>query len=541
MSLLKRSLTQQFFILLAIGLILLGGSGIYGFLSLFGILDTYDNALNRQVTNERQILVLQSDFKKQVQEWKNVLLRGYDPKSLNKYWTKFEKKESEIREKIAILLPSLSNPEAKQLLNSFLSSHQTMGQTYRTGLEKFKAAEFDPKVGDKVVKGIDRPPTERLGEAAQLISREVMKKTDQLRAQSQQIMLFTSLLSIIAVVVFSVLGGLLVKRQIIKPTQEISVCLSRFAEGDFTTNELQNYTGELGEVACNASQIKQHLGQIIRDVRQAAQDLSQASDSLTSITQSARTDLLQQQTDIQQVATAMDQMSAVVSQVTGNTIAAADEADKATGATLKGRTVVEKTMGEIGSLAQGVEDASQVIKQLESDVSNIGSVLDVIRSIAEQTNLLALNAAIEAARAGEQGRGFAVVADEVRTLAGRTQDSTSEIQEMIEKLEHGTAKAVQVMRESREQAERSVEQSSTAGESLDTIAQAVSSINEMNKQIAMSAKEQATVTEEIHRNITNINSLSQHTAGNAQAISESGVTVSSLARNMDQLVNRFKV
>ncbi|MEN8178237.1 MAG: methyl-accepting chemotaxis protein [Pseudomonadota bacterium] len=541
MSLLNRPLTQQFAIILAIGFVLLGGSSIYGFLALSNILESYDQALNQQVVNERQILLAQSDFKKQVQEWKNVLLRGYDPKNLNKYWGKFENKESEIRDKIAQILPNLVNPKSRQLLNSFLSSHQTMGQAYRQGLAKFKAADFNPKVGDKAVKGIDRAPTDTLREAALLISQEVLNHTEQLQSQSQKIMLLTSVLTLVAIVVFSVLGGLLVRRQIIRPTQKISACLRRFADGDFTASELMNFDGELGDVASSASHLKQHLGQIIQEVGQAAKDLSQASNLLTSKTQSTQTNLLQQQADIQQVATAMDQMSAVVSQVSVNAIAAADAADKATSATQEGRSVVEKSTHEIGSLAQGVENASQVIQQLESDASNIGTVLDVIRGIAEQTNLLALNAAIEAARAGEQGRGFAVVADEVRTLAGRTQESTSEIQEMIEKLQHGTVKAVQVMHESRGQAERSVEQSSSAGESLGAIAQAVSSINEMNKQIAMSAKEQATVTEEIHRSITNINNLSQHTASNAQEMSESGESVSRLANNMDQLVSQFKV
>ncbi|MDJ0805397.1 MAG: methyl-accepting chemotaxis protein [Gammaproteobacteria bacterium] len=541
MAILKRSLTQQFTIILVLGLLLLGAAGIYGFAVLSNILETYDHALHRQVVNERQILIIQNDFKKQVQEWKNVLLRGHQTKDLNKYWGKFEKKERSIREKITQLLPHLSNQESEQLLNAFLESHQIMGKAYREGLEKFKAADFDPKVGDKVVRGIDRAPTEQLADAAALISQEVISHTEELHEQSQAIMLLTTILSVIAITVFSVLGGLLVKRQIIRPTQEISTCLRRFAEGDFTAAKLNNYGGELGEVASSAGHVKEHLGQIMQNVRQVAQELSAASGALTSATHNTQANLTRQQDDIQQVAAAMDQMSTVVSQVSGNTSTAADAAEQASKATHDGSDVVRQSVADIGNLAKGVEDASQVIKQLESDVSNIGTVLDVIRSIAEQTNLLALNAAIEAARAGEQGRGFAVVADEVRTLAGRTQESTSEIQEMIEKLEQGTTKAVSVMQESQAQAIRSVEQSSGAGEALESIAEEVNSILEMNKQIAMSAREQATVTEEIHKNITNINSLSKHTADQAHEMSASGESVSRLAQQMDQLVNRFKV
>jgi methyl-accepting chemotaxis protein len=269
--------------------------------------------------------------------------------------------------------------------------------------------------------------------------------------------------------------------------------------------------------------------------------LAEAAETLSSTTRVTQTDLQHQQTDIQQVATAMDQMTAVVNQVSDNTRTAADAADEAKSATLNGRAVVDKSIDEINGLAENIENASQVIQRLELDVTNISKVLDVIRGIAEQTNLLALNAAIEAARAGEQGRGFAVVADEVRTLAGRTQESTREIQEMIEQLESGAAQAVQVMLDSRERAERSVEQAASTGISLGTIDQAVTAINEMNQQIANSTREQAIVTEEVHRNITRIKDLSEQTDRSARSMSESGQSVSSLAQDMDRLVNRFKI
>jgi methyl-accepting chemotaxis protein len=438
-------------------------------------------------------------------------------------------------------LARLSNPQVKQQLQAFLTAHNRLQGTYRRGLERFKASGYDPRAGDRAVAGIDREPTELLEKTAELLSTEVIQSTEQLEQQRHRITLITLLIALVAVMVFIVLGSLLLKRQIIEPTRKISACLGRFADGDFTSADLPDCMGELGQLARSTADVKQHLGRIIQEVTTTAQKLAHASETLATTTQATQRDLQHQQTEIQQVATAMDQMAVVVNQVTANTRIAADAADEAKSATLEGRTVVNKTITEINDLAQNVENASQVIQTLETDVSNISKVLDVIRGIAEQTNLLALNAAIEAARAGEQGRGFAVVADEVRTLAGRTQDSTREIQEMIEKLEHGAAQAVQVMQDSRERAQCSVEQAASTGSSLGTIDQAVIAINEMNRQNANSTDEQAGVTEEVHRSITRIRDFSEQTGKSSRAMSESGESVSRLAQDMDRLIKRFKI
>ncbi|MEN8167595.1 MAG: methyl-accepting chemotaxis protein, partial [Pseudomonadota bacterium] len=490
--------------LLLIGTLLLGAAFLHGFLTLSQILNIYNAALHQEVAQQRQILNLESDFKKQVQEWKNVLLRGYAPKNLNKYWGKFESKEATIRKNGNKLIHQLQQPEAKQLLKRFLAAHDVMGQAYREGLAEFKAANFDPKIGDKAVKGIDREPTRLLGKAAEAIKQELENATMELKGNGEQAMLITTGLTLLSLFAMIALSVWLVRKIVIAPTQQISACLNKFATGDFSDSDIPQFSGELGSVLNHTQTVREHLGGIILNVRNAANNLTTASGELDSITQTTQHDLAQQQSDIQQVATAMDQMSVVVGQVSQNAEAAAGAAKKADQATIEGRSVVEQTINAIGGLAKDVEGASVVIQKLETDVANIGTVLDVIRGIAEQTNLLALNAAIEAARAGEQGRGFAVVADEVRTLAGRTQESTSEIQSMIEKLEQGATQAVSVMRESRQQADVSVEQAASTEQSFAVIAEAVVAIAEMNQQIAVSSTEQSAVTEEIHRKIVDM-------------------------------------
>jgi len=191
-------------------------------------------------------------------------------------------------------------------------------------------------------------------------------------------------------------------------------------------------------------------------------------------------------------------------------------------------------------LASEVENAADVIDKLRQDSENIGTVLDVIKGIAEQTNLLALNAAIEAARAGEQGRGFAVVADEVRTLASRTQESTQEIQEMIERLQSRSSDAVNVMEQGRSRAEKTVDQAAMAGDSLDAITNSVASINEMNTLIAAASEEQSSVSEEINRNVVNINSLADDSVQGAQQTTSESEALAALAQRLQDLVSQFK-
>ena len=208
--------------------------------------------------------------------------------------------------------------------------------------------------------------------------------------------------------------------------------------------------------------------------------------------------------------------------------------------TNQGKTVVNEAMGAINTLADHIGNAGSVINELEQDSQNIGTIIDVIQGVAEQTNLLALNAAIEAARAGEQGRGFAVVADEVRTLASRTQESTEEIVTMISRIQSGAKQAVSVMYESREQAANSVRQVESAGESLEAITQAVANITNMNIQIATAAEEQSATSEEVNRNITSIKDAANSTAEEAQNAQAIGNQLNKQIQDVLKIMNQFK-
>jgi methyl-accepting chemotaxis protein len=236
----------------------------------------------------------------------------------------------------------------------------------------------------------------------------------------------------------------------------------------------------------------------------------------------------------------MTEMEQTAANVAQNALQAANSTQEADKQAIEGSSVVNNAVNTINALANEVTEASEVIQKLEEDSEGIGRVVEVITNIAEQTNLLALNAAIEAARAGEQGRGFAVVADEVRTLATRTHEATQEIQSMIESLQHQSRGAAAVMNRSREKAETSVSEAARAGAVLEEITVAVGTITEMNNQISVAANEQSAVSAEMSKNVVSINEVSDQTADNSELIAKASDVLSDLAGNLQGLVNQFK-
>ncbi len=281
------------------------------------------------------------------------------------------------------------------------------------------------------------------------------------------------------------------------------------------------------------------VNEAIGKSQQSAAKLGETSGRLQSLSGNALTRTRHQNENTAIVVSAIDEMASTIQTVAQNSLDAASSAKQADELVENGSSVVTQTISVLDRLASSVDQASSVIQKLESHTENIGMVLEVIKGIADQTNLLALNAAIEAARAGEQGRGFAVVADEVRTLASRTQKSTEEIHEMIERLQEEAKNAVKVMSDGREQAHQGVEQASLTGEAFSAIAKSVAKINEMNSQIAHTGEQQKSVINEIQDNVNRIAEISSETTSDANSISGYCQELVSLSDQLKELVGKF--
>ncbi|MCK9237475.1 MAG: methyl-accepting chemotaxis protein [Thiopseudomonas sp.] len=320
----------------------------------------------------------------------------------------------------------------------------------------------------------------------------------------------------------------------------ISSASTQMAEGDTTVRV--NYQGqdELRTIAVSFNQMGEQMQSALRSVDNATNQLAAASEETSVVTENTSQSMRKQQNEISQVAAAMHEMHATAHEVARSASQAAEAAQHADGEAATARQVSLQTIEVIESLAEAVEHATTVITTLVKDSDEIGGVLDVIRSIADQTNLLALNAAIEAARAGEAGRGFAVVADEVRTLASRTQQSTSEINDMIARLQTSAGQAFTAMETGRSKAKQGVEQTVKGTASLESIIQAVGVINDMSAQIASAAEEQSSVSEEMTRSVTAINDLTSETTDGALQTTQASQEVARLATALQDMVRRFR-
>ncbi|QXH58289.1 methyl-accepting chemotaxis protein [Pseudomonas maumuensis] len=382
--------------------------------------------------------------------------------------------------------------------------------------------------------------TATLNELIELNNHQANSATDLAEAVYNGAKVWVGVLLVIALSLTVVLA-LALTRSIVRPLGQSLKVAETVATGDLTPQITVQGDDEPARLLAALKSMQQSLRETIGRISDSASQLASASEELSAVTEDATHGLQQQSMEIEQAATAVNQMTAAVEEVASNAVATSEASRESDQIARRGREQVRATVTAIEALATGVAGNAEEVGQLAQQVHDISKVLDVIGSIAEQTNLLALNAAIEAARAGEAGRGFAVVADEVRALAHRTQSSTQEIEQMIVAIRSGAERAVQGMQHSDAQARSTLDGAHAAGQALEAIAAAIGQINERNLVIASASEQQAQVAREVDRNLTTIRDLAHQSSAGAEETSAASQALSRLAVDLNTLVQRFSV
>ncbi len=465
-----------------------------------------------------------------------------DPKNIPVYRAQMDTRDKELGEKIAAYEKLVVTPEGKALYDQF---KQTFA-AYRTGIaQSFTLAEQGRR--DELIKLllVDMKTVvdgsgKQLNDLAELFSKQVSvesQKSQEHYANSRMIVSLFIVLAALATVALA----MLLTRSIVKPLGEALNAAESVARGDLTRPIETHGNDEVSRLLKALAAMQQNLRETLQGISGSAAQLATAADELSAVTLDSTQSLQQQNNEIEQAATAVTEMTTAVEEVARNAVSTSDATRQSSESASLGQQRVSDTVDAIGALASDVQVTGGLVQSLANQSQDIGKVLDVIRAIAEQTNLLALNAAIEAARAGESGRGFAVVADEVRALAYRTQQSTQEIEQMVQGMRSGATQALDSMQASSSRAASTLAMAERAGDALQTITASVNEIHERNLVIASAAEEQAQVAREVDRNLVNIRDLSVRSASGADQTSASSHELSQLANSLRTMVQRFQV
>ncbi|MGX4731379.1 methyl-accepting chemotaxis protein [Pseudomonas corrugata] len=404
---------------------------------------------------------------------------------------------------------------------------------YRTAVAQFRDSQIE-----------NGAALQRMAEQGQVLIDSSQKltvtqtaKRDHDVAQAKTVLIAAAALALL----FGVIAALLITRQIVVPLGQTLQVAERVAAGDLSHNLISERRDEMGQLQRAMQSMTVSLRQLIGGISEGVTQIASAAEQLSAVTEQTSAGVNSQKVETDQVATAMHEMTATVQEVARNAEEASEAAVAADQQAREGEKVVGEAIAQIERLAEEVGHSTNAMSDLKRESDKIGSVLDVIKSVAQQTNLLALNAAIEAARAGEAGRGFAVVADEVRSLAQRTQKSTEEIEELIVGLQNGTEQVATIMDNSRSLTDSSVELTRRAGGSLENITRTVSAIQSMNQQIAAAAEQQSATAEEINRSVLNVRDVSEQTSAASEETASSSAELARLGIHLQTLVGRFKV
>ncbi len=521
------------------------GTSLFGVVVLFSMWSSWhaihEFSIGVEARHQDEIVLLQAqrEFKKQVQEWKDVLLRGTDRALLDKYWGNFESQEGKVQVLVKSLLAEEDNDEVRKLIEQFAKAHQAMGEAYRKGLQAYKDGGY--QAGDAAVKGMDREPTELLTRAADLVhglSRSLSEET--YRSARNGTWISLGLMAVTVILAF-VLFQMLVERSILKPAARLVQDLDRLAVGDFSVPVEHTTEDEIGHLAASAERVRRDLGRVLNKVEEITVELNQSSRSLAENSSRVVEGSHQQNDYAQSAAASVEQIVVSISSVAENADSVNHLAQESMESTLQGNRKLAVLLEEMGKVETSVSEISVSVSEFLQSTMAITNLTKEVKDIADQTNLLALNAAIEAARAGELGRGFAVVADEVRKLAEKSSHSANQIDLVANNLGQKSTQVESCIEKGKE--------SLRVGESyMEEVAMALTEAKNIVEKatqgidtITQSMKEQKEASNEIARNVERIAQMAER---NEHAVAENdraSANVGRLAGLLHEEAEKFRL